>query len=77
MKERLRLLLIFILTISLQACAAFKIEQVKPWQKGTLAEEAMQLDSDPTESFADEHIYFSREASTGGKGVGGGGCGCN
>ena len=25
----------------------------------------------------DEHIYFSKEASTGGAGFGGGGCGCN
>ncbi|HHL45289.1 MAG TPA: DUF4266 domain-containing protein [Gammaproteobacteria bacterium] len=73
----LRLTLICTLLIALQACAALKIEQVKPWQKGTLAEEAMQLDADPTESFADEHIYFSKEASTGGRGVGGGGCGCN
>jgi hypothetical protein len=24
-----------------------------------------------------DHIYFSREAATGGSGVGGGGCGCN
>jgi hypothetical protein len=25
----------------------------------------------------DEHIYFSKEGSTGGQDVGGGGCGCN
>jgi len=25
----------------------------------------------------DEHIYFSKEGSLGGQGVGGGGCGCN
>jgi hypothetical protein len=25
----------------------------------------------------DEHIYFSKEGSTGGQEVGGGGCGCN
>ena len=24
-----------------------------------------------------EHIYFSRESATGGRGVGGSGCGCN
>jgi hypothetical protein len=28
-------------------------------------------------SSLDEHIYFSKEASTGGLGSGGGGCGCN
>ncbi len=75
--SRFRLLLLCSLCASLQACAAFKMEPVKPWQKGTLAEDAMQLDGDPTESFADEHIYFSKEGSTGGRGVGGGGCGCN
>ncbi len=75
--NKLQLALVCTLLITLQACAAFKLEQVKPWQKGILAEEAMQLDADPTESFADEHIYFSKEASTGGKSIGGGGCGCN
>lgn len=65
------------LMVTLQACAAFQTETVKPWQKGILAEEAMQLDADPIESYVDEHIYFSKEASTGGKGIGGGGCGCN
>ena len=25
----------------------------------------------------DDHIYFSKEASSGGRGFGGGGCGCN
>jgi hypothetical protein len=29
------------------------------------------------QSYLDDHIYFSKEASTGGNGVGGGGCGCN
>ncbi len=52
-------------------------ENVKPWQRGLLAEDKMQLEQDSMESYVDDHIYFSREASTGGKGVGGGGCGCN
>ncbi len=75
--NKLRLTLVCTLLVTLQACAAFKPEPVKPWQKGILAEESMQLEADAIESFADEHIYFSKEASTGGKGVGGGGCGCN
>jgi hypothetical protein len=37
----------------------------------------MQIVSDPIEAAADEHIYFSKEASSGGQGFGGGGCGCN
>lgn len=52
-------------------------EEVSPWQKGVLAEPAMQFPQDAMHSYIDEHIYFSKEASSGGRGVGGGGCGCN
>jgi len=69
-----RLLLITALLSSLLAgCAT----DVKPWQRGLLAEQKMQLVADPMEQFFDDHIYFSKEAASGGKGVGGGGCGCN
>ena len=34
-------------------------------------------DRDPLGSTMIEHVYFSREAASGGKGVGGSGCGCN
>lgn len=50
---------------------------VQPWERDLLARKSMQLDSDPIESGLDEHIYFSKEASSGGRGFGGGGCGCN
>ncbi len=56
---------------------AFSTEAVQPWQRDILARDDMQLDPDSMRSFADDHIYFSKEASTGGRGVGGGGCGCN
>lgn len=50
---------------------------VKPWQRSALADITMRPDRDPLgERFA-EHTFFSREAATGGRGVGGGGCGCN
>ena len=52
-------------------------ENVQAWQKAALAEPAMQFPQDGMQGFADEHIYFSKEASSGGNGVGGGGCGCN
>ena len=61
----------------LGACSAFSVEPVKPWQRGVLSLESMQLQPDKMEGYADDHIYFSKEAATGGKGVGGGGCGCN
>jgi hypothetical protein len=50
---------------------------VQPWDRGTLADYTMQPDRDALHATMAEHIYFSREASTGGRGVGGGGCGCN
>lgn len=50
---------------------------VQPWDRDVLARADMQLVSDPIEAATDDHIYFSKEASSGGRGFGGGGCGCN
>jgi hypothetical protein len=64
---------IMVLTImALAGCAT-----VEPWDRDVLARPDMQIVSDPSEAAADEHIYFSKEASSGGQGFGGGGCGCN
>ena len=66
--------LMVLLLFSLSACSNLG---VKPWERGHLAKQKMQLDTHPLDSFLDEHIYFSKETSNGGSGVGGGGCGCN
>jgi hypothetical protein len=50
---------------------------VKPWERETLAKPEMALDAYPIDSSFDEHVYFSKEAASGGRGFGGGGCGCN
>ena len=50
---------------------------VEPWDRDVLAKEEMQVTTDAIESATDDHIYFSKEASSGGRGFGGGGCGCN
>ncbi len=50
---------------------------VKPWQRDVLAREDMQLNSDPLDAAIDDHMYFSKEASSGGRSFAGGGCGCN
>ena len=50
---------------------------VKPWDRDLLADSAMQLVPAPMDDAFDEHVYFSKEASSGGQGLGGGGCGCN
>jgi len=50
---------------------------VKPWERNLLAREDMLMDADAIDLALDEHIYFSKEASSGGQGFAGGGCGCN
>lgn len=50
---------------------------VQPWERGTMADYTMRPDRDPLSVTFGEHIYFTREAAAGGRGVGGGGCGCN
>ena len=67
-------LFVFVLVL-LSGCAS--MEAVQPWERDLLAKPEMQLVPDLFDNFFDEHIYFSKEASTGGQGVGGGGCGCN
>lgn len=67
-----KLLLSALLITMMAGCA-----EVKPWQRNVLAQPDMQLTPDKMQDYLDDHIYFSKEAATGGKGVGGGGCGCN
>jgi hypothetical protein len=50
---------------------------VKPWQRDVLSREEMQLNADPLDAAIDDHLYFSKEASSGGRSFAGGGCGCN
>jgi hypothetical protein len=50
---------------------------VQPWERGSLADSIMLPDRDSLGEQMAEHMWFSREAAAGGKGVGGGGCGCN
>jgi hypothetical protein len=50
---------------------------VKPWQRDVLAREEMRLDANPLDAAIDDHMYFSKEASSGGRSYAGGGCGCN
>ena len=51
---------------------------VQPWERELLAKPSMQLSGAMAlEAGFDDHVYFSKEAATGGRGYGGGGCGCN
>ncbi len=63
------------LALLLTGCAS--MQPPKPWEKGQLARPEMQFDPDPMNARLTDHIYTSKEAASGGYGVGGGGCGCN
>jgi hypothetical protein len=66
-----------VFTIVVSGCANPNLVRVKPWERATLAGYTMRADRDPLHSAMAEHIFFSRETATGGRGVGGSGCGCN
>jgi hypothetical protein len=63
-----------LLLVLLSGCAGVGVQ---PWERDLLAQDAMAVDANPITTAVDGHIYFSKEASTGGLGTGGGGCGCN
>lgn len=69
-----RLLAIAACAAALTGCSSLGVE---PWERDVLARPEMQLDAAPLEAALDDHIYFSKEATSGGRGFGGGGCGCN
>ncbi len=56
------------------SCASFGPQ---PWEKDLMARREMQVNGYPLQTAADDHIYFSKEAASGGRGFAGGGCGCN
>lgn len=65
---------IAVISLVLSGCASLGVQ---PWERDVLARPEMSLDADPLDAAIDDHIYFSKEASSGGRGFGGGGCGCN
>ena len=73
MKRRCGILIFVISSLSVfTGC-----QTVQPWEKDLLADYTMRADRDVLHDAMSEHIYFSREASAGGRGVGASGCGCN
>ena len=78
MKTRIALLgLVVGCAAVISGCANPNLVRVKPWERATLASYPMRPDRDPLHAGMNEHAFFSREGSTGGRGVGGSGCGCN
>lgn len=80
MKSRIRtpgarnIALGLLLALACNGCAAFSMN---PWDRDLLAQRSMQLNTHPFITAADEHVYFSKEGSSGGRTFDGGGCGCN
>ena len=72
MKKQLLLLCLFV--VGLSGCANLG---VNPWERDLLAKPQMQLAAESTDMALDDHIYFSKEATSGGRSFAGGGCGCN
>jgi hypothetical protein len=68
----LRCLVCLLLAFGLCAC-----ETVEPWERGALARREMQWAPDAMEISLQAQINASKEASSGGMGAAGGGCGCN
>ncbi len=52
-------------------------QNIEPWERGVLAKPEMQLEVSKLGSRLRQQVYFANEASTGGSGVAGAGCGCN
>lgn len=72
MREFRTTLLLAICSLMLFSCA-----DVRAWERGYLAREEMAWAPDALESSLNDHIFFSKEASSGGNSAAGGGCGCN
>jgi hypothetical protein len=64
-------------SLFLGGCSTTSAVRVRPWERAALADDTMNPSRDPVGSAMTDHVYFSREAASGGKGVGGSGCGCN
>jgi hypothetical protein len=63
-----------ILAAATSGCSTVKVQ---PWERAALADPVMRPDRDPLATAMYEHVYFSRESASGGRGIGGSGCGCN
>jgi hypothetical protein len=73
-RKFLKILVLSIVGFAIAGCSA---TAVKMCETDVLSRPDMQFDYHSVDQAIDEHIYFSKEAASGGRGFGGGGCGCN
>lgn len=69
-----RIIAIALLVLTATGCTSFGVQ---PWERDILAKQEMAIDHESITFGLDDHIYFSKEASSGGRSFSGGGCGCN
>jgi hypothetical protein len=72
MKYR-RLCILLVVTL-ISSCSSLG---VRPWQRDILSRSDMQPGGSALDDAINDHMYFSKEASSGGRSYAGGGCGCN
>jgi hypothetical protein len=74
---RRKLLPLVVTSIFMLASAGGCAEKVLPRERGNLAKPQMSLVPNELDAAIMQHTFSSKEAASGGYGVGGGGCGCN
>lgn len=70
----IRILPVFICLVPVAGCQSLGVE---PWERDTLSQPDMQFQGRDLLLTTDDHFYFSKEGTSGGRGFAGGGCGCN
>lgn len=66
-----------ILAISFVLLSSGCAINLKPWERGVLAKKHMSVEPDGLQRTIREQVVTSKESSSGGFSVVGGGCGCN
>ncbi|WP_340678487.1 DUF4266 domain-containing protein [Paraglaciecola sp.] len=74
MPHKIRKISALLLLVQLAGCSSLGVQ---PWERDLLAKDEMALDAQGLDLALDDHIYFSKEATSGGRAFAGGGCGCN
>ena len=74
MKVLSSLILLALCCASLTGCGSLG---ARYWEHDILSRSDMKPDGAGLDDAIDDHMYFSKEATSGGRSFGGGGCGCN
>lgn len=69
-----KIVVTFAIASGLLGCSSLGVQ---PWEKDQFARADMALNSEKLDLALDDHIYFSKEGTSGGRSLAGGGCGCN